>query len=384
MGSRTWIRALTETPPSPATTMTLSTGTSTSPPRTKSAPMRTTAPTTSSTTSTTTTTTTTTGSDDLPLRNSCDSCNAAKVKCSRDRPSCRRCQSRNIACVYGVSLRGIKRPRTRQKQTDEIFPPPLPIPEPFSPLNALNFPGAFLPDYDHGLPTCLFPNDDLGCDDRFNLLNLPLTDPCDPLCFAPRMSDMSTVPGLSTPPMTAASTTSLPSFGGTCRCQHTTARKLADLSAYKRPDAVAFDDFLTEHKATMAVCTSVLECMSPHHKQGMLLLVELVALLIHVLDGFDQVVSEADGHQRQSFAPVRLSLGSYQLDQGEEEILQANLLRIELAKVGALIQDLNQRYCTTDNGTRSGDVFLIAPLLANLKKKAQTKFDAIRCWAPCL
>lgn len=42
------------------------------------------------------------------LRNSCDSCNLAKLKCSRSRPSCTRCESQGVKCVYGVSLRAGK------------------------------------------------------------------------------------------------------------------------------------------------------------------------------------------------------------------------------------------------------------------------------------
>lgn len=44
------------------------------------------------------------------LRNSCDACNTAKVKCSKERPCCRRCQRKEQFCVYSVSLRCAKRP----------------------------------------------------------------------------------------------------------------------------------------------------------------------------------------------------------------------------------------------------------------------------------
>ena len=39
------------------------------------------------------------------LRSSCDACNAAKVKCSKDRPQCRRCETRELPCLYGISMR---------------------------------------------------------------------------------------------------------------------------------------------------------------------------------------------------------------------------------------------------------------------------------------
>ncbi|OGM47161.1 hypothetical protein ABOM_003999 [Aspergillus bombycis] len=317
------------------------------------------------------------GTDDLPLRNACDSCNAAKVKCSRDRPSCRRCHSRNISCVYGVSLRGVKRAAT-SKRTENNFLRTPPLQEPFSPSTTPSFPEELLQDWEYALPADSFPGKEIDLDNRFHLLNPPLADSYNLAGVAARATNLPTHPNSST------STPHASLFGTTCHCQSILAQKLANLSVRPQSDTVAFDEFLIKHKATMAVCISVLECTSAHHKQGILVLVELVALLIHILEGFDQVICGLDSHGRQSPTSVRLSLGSYQLDHGEERVLQANLLRIELAKVGTLIQSLNQQYSPTINGTRTGDISLISPLLADLKKQARAKFDRIRGWEPCL
>lgn len=43
-------------------------------------------------------------------RLSCDQCQNMKVRCSRDKPSCRRCAQRGVSCVYSP-LRRIGRPR---------------------------------------------------------------------------------------------------------------------------------------------------------------------------------------------------------------------------------------------------------------------------------
>lgn len=58
-------------------------------------------------------------SNSAKLRKTCDACQAIKTRCSRDRPSCVRCQSQNIPCHYSVSRR-IGRPR-------RLIPPPSPI-----------------------------------------------------------------------------------------------------------------------------------------------------------------------------------------------------------------------------------------------------------------
>ena len=48
----------------------------------------------------------------MKLRASCDACNQTKVKCSKEKPSCRRCEAHKIQCAYGLSLRAGKRTAT--------------------------------------------------------------------------------------------------------------------------------------------------------------------------------------------------------------------------------------------------------------------------------
>ncbi|KAF2703140.1 hypothetical protein K504DRAFT_184752 [Pleomassaria siparia CBS 279.74] len=44
------------------------------------------------------------------LRTSCDACQNLKVKCSQDKPSCRRCSKNGLDCVYSP-LRRMGRPK---------------------------------------------------------------------------------------------------------------------------------------------------------------------------------------------------------------------------------------------------------------------------------
>jgi hypothetical protein len=47
--------------------------------------------------------------DKLPksvkVRSTCNACQQAKIRCSHERPSCKRCQKNNIGCVYSISRR---------------------------------------------------------------------------------------------------------------------------------------------------------------------------------------------------------------------------------------------------------------------------------------
>lgn len=56
------------------------------------------------------------------LRLSCDGCNKAKVKCSKQKPTCSRCKTQKIQCVYGFSLRAGK--RAAAKVSNRAHPQP--------------------------------------------------------------------------------------------------------------------------------------------------------------------------------------------------------------------------------------------------------------------
>lgn len=66
-------------------------------------------------------TTNTTPASAQKLRASCDACNQAKVKCTKDRPFCTRCATHGIYCVYSVSLRAGKR-RAGPKSPTAVTP----------------------------------------------------------------------------------------------------------------------------------------------------------------------------------------------------------------------------------------------------------------------
>ena len=51
------------------------------------------------------------------LRLSCDPCAAAKVKCGKERPRCERCNTNDLNCVYGPSMKHGK-PEKKRKQSD--------------------------------------------------------------------------------------------------------------------------------------------------------------------------------------------------------------------------------------------------------------------------
>ncbi|KAL4781294.1 hypothetical protein BJX76DRAFT_360074 [Aspergillus varians] len=364
------------------------------------------------------TTTMSTVREDPPLRSSCGHCNQAKVRCSKDRPTCRRCAARNTPCVYGVSLRGIKRSRSDQ-QVDRAGQPaekkratslPSPVLSDVLPPTAADFSTeSYSLGWNSDLYSDEFINDDLDGLLSLNTFDTMLPDLSAfslPLDITSSTSSQSppiqplVVPQMVLPPVTIplspvsppgsrdgnlgaiqAASCSNPS-DSSCRCRQSISYKLTDLSMSKPRGKITFEEFLTQHRANMDVCTTVLDCTDPQHTPGMQLLVQLIALLFHMSTAFDQIMERGDDTTAQRRAPTFGPGSPSPSDRRKEQVSQANTLRAELAKLGALIQEFDRRYCSLDNSSFREDTFLLSPLFANLQWKTQTKFDAARSWMP--
>ncbi|KAL4953774.1 hypothetical protein BDW69DRAFT_205641 [Aspergillus filifer] len=355
---------------------------------------------------------------DPPLRSSCSQCNQAKVKCSKDRPTCRRCSTRNTPCVYGVSLRGVKRPRPDQqgdyarqpsekKRATSITSPV--VGQSTVPTTSIDVPTepTHIPDWTTGDPYTdgfLTNEFDLSTLLSLNSFDTSLSGPSSflsELDFAssqPPSTQPWVAPQAALPPMTlplspisppgsrdgqieVAPTAVCPTPTRPCACQQNITYKLAQLEVSRPPHRFQFNEFLADHRANMALCTTVLDCIDPQHTPGMLLLLPLIALLNHMTAAVDEILQGSDTNQAPAAttsAPVSPS------DYRKEQVSQANTLRAELAKLGALIQQFDRRYCNIDNACFGEDTFLLSPLFSNLQWKTQTRFDAARSWMPRL
>lgn len=59
----------------------------------------------------------------MKLRVSCDCCSTAKVRCSKDKPSCERCRRRGTECTYSLSRRAGRRPQKTPPTTTPTTTP---------------------------------------------------------------------------------------------------------------------------------------------------------------------------------------------------------------------------------------------------------------------
>ncbi|GKZ28275.1 hypothetical protein AbraIFM66950_000087 [Aspergillus brasiliensis] len=54
----------------------------------------------------------------VKVRSTCNACQQAKIRCSHEKPACRRCQKHNIDCIYSISRR-LGRPAKKKDVDDE-------------------------------------------------------------------------------------------------------------------------------------------------------------------------------------------------------------------------------------------------------------------------
>ena len=380
------------------------------------------------------------------LRNSCDSCNLAKVKCSKGRPACSRCEAQATQCIYGVSMRAgkhrargsnIQKPRpespsSTKPSTKESTPIPtfsdertqtfdpsltsiigsMPMNEDWSSMltNDCNpyFMGSAMDLDNNGVKQAHCPTS--FSESQFTQYPSDLSmDPANLMTqdfFMDKTQTYSDPPGQR--PLTASTLSSdtQPSPTSTissppCNCDQKVLQQLLTLT--KIPDVpAAFDTALNQNKQVISLCHSILDDHS-HHNHDISFVYALTALIAKVIAVYDAIYnpyhrqnstySLPDGQlsslndlemmtepqemmksasapqththnspyssstslstttsPRSGSFPVRLTLGSYRLDEQDEEKLKFDIFKIELSKVSALVKAFEQRFCDSVSG----------------------------------
>ena len=385
------------------------------------------------------------------LRHSCDGCNGAKVKCSKTRPRCSRCETRKVDCVYSVSLRSAKGRAeslrdaesngfigdSNNAHQDTLTPPPVTFststgitPNAASLLEA-GFDASILDGWatsfsdigDHNnfaesgeaddsmmglLP--VYAEDEIGLDHR----EQPFPDQHFSH-YPTALASINAYQFNSEPPQCAH----------TCSCRQKMLVKLSDCWLPSPGSHSPFDKSLSENKAKNSLCTSVLNCQNKCHTDDNILVLIIIALIDQMITIYDNPVSEQNSNSttnstetlidalsvvssvsssvassspimsssaiRELQLPlppppqrVHLSLGSYQLDQGDEQVLKANLLRIELNKIGSLIELFERRSCSPEEWrSNNGQGGRVEPkpfgeLVTYLRRRLRIAHEALR------
>ena len=289
------------------------------------------------------------------LRSSCDGCNTTKVKCTKTRPSCARCQSHDLECVYSVSMRSHKQ---RAARNTVILPPPsvrnpsdettattdtsttqdsshlaTPRTPPMETNSVLESNlSSIMASMSNGVPGAEWASNLLD-GDRFDPLAMwmdmdhpmqsaspeqtfsfirgtgkskqpsrdeasgAVQDPVFNCHHAVPPSPMSFLQQAQTCPGGTASETGPHVAPATmpvssCCCRQSIMEKLV---AHCRTSSVpiSFDVALNQNKADVALCNSILNCSKCTHHSGTFILI-LVALITQVIDIYNGVCSSLD------------------------------------------------------------------------------------------
>ncbi|KAG9248817.1 hypothetical protein BJ878DRAFT_288653 [Calycina marina] len=294
------------------------------------------------------------------LRASCDNCNGAKVKCTKQQPQCQRCKKNNIDCIYGISLRAGKRASQQPQLPKKVeTPPPLPTDwnmdltatASYSSLDMDVCPSIF--EYDmpfplEGYQSNVFPKEDIYSGDDIFLPMADLTYPehihkastatnTSTSHTSPAMSDslfLSLSTGMARPSHTQQTPNSL--FTSCSSCFRGTVLTLSTLQQLSDSTHISFDVALVHNKEAVALCLATLKCSCAADSTVVLLVASLLAKIIHIYErpcGAWKAVEHPNMSHDSKAVTARLTLGAYNVDEGDEEKLKAEIVKMELRKV---------------------------------------------------
>ena len=381
------------------------------------------------------------------LRHSCDGCNGAKVKCSKTRPRCSRCETRKVDCVYSVSLRSAKgRAESLRDAESNGFKADsnnahqgtlTPVPVTFStstgttPTAASLLEAGFDASILDGWATSF---SDIGDHNNFaesgeaydSMMNLLPAHAENDISLDHR-EQLFPDQHFSHYPTALASIDAYrfnsepPQCAHACSCRQKMLGELSDCWLSSRGSQSPFDKSLSENKAKNSLCTSVLNCHNKCHTDDNILVLIIIALIDQMITIYDNPVSEQYSNSTTNSAEtlsmvssvassvassspimpssaiqelrsplppppqrVHLSLGSYQLDHRDEQVLKANLLRIELTKIGSLIELFERRSCSQEEWrSNNGQGGRVEPkpfgeLVTYLRRRLRIAHEALR------
>jgi Fungal Zn(2)-Cys(6) binuclear cluster domain/Aflatoxin regulatory protein len=331
------------------------------------------------------------------LRDSCDSCYKAKIKCSKTKPECERCMNRGFRCVYLPSRR---RGRTKA-MTERCTPHDSPTRSqrdatdctsqhgsiiPSGDLDLLknlpDFSSFTIPDFS-GLDTLhetsspidlfassesaqnLFSEPDINMSQDFfgTTLNMPALTPSAAASL-----------GLCTPPTSAyatpdgkkQTTLSSESFMAhldslQCDCL---SQCLEALNMLYKPSTLwgsppAFDVIMTINSWATNQCSTTLNCMRCFSREGNSSLAMLLGTLLTKILAHYQVAILGTSVPRENH-PMRLMLGTFPVDVGAEQRLKLDILRPELQKLQPLLGRFSD-LCERVRDENSGGLFQRLP-----------------------
>ena len=315
------------------------------------------------------------------LRASCDTCNQAKVKCTKTRPTCSRCQKYGEECVYSVSLRAGKRPAYRtvaennknlsmNSSADSLHEwnthsrsPSLTIPfddQPYpffsydtiSPVDTL---ASTSPTSNHTSQQ----HQQQSPQEMKRQMHQQLSE-MSGMAFSAASSPYSNTPmndfplDTSYPMMPTPSRTPFSGSPTPCQCFKSIILTLQTLQNLCESPYTAFDLALACNKEAMTLCTNALQsnCTCFSEINSVMMLVLLMSKVVTVYQLCCSTWCFNPSAEPES-SPLRVTLGVYQMDKEDEGRFKVEIVRTELLKVQSLIMRLQEATFPTQVETES-------------------------------
>jgi hypothetical protein len=181
------------------------------------------------------------------------------------------------------------------------------------------------------------------------------------------MSD--SVLSLSTAMVRPSHTQNMPtSLFASCSCFRTTILTLSTLQQLSESSHTSFDVALVHNKEAVALCLSTLKCNCASDSTVVLLVASLLAKIINIYQrpcgAWKAVEHRKPSHDAKAIT-ARLTLGAYNVDEGDEERLKTEIVRMELRKVVSECRDpVNDRVLLTPS-SGDGDLKIAGTLQSN-------------------
>ncbi|KAI4212281.1 MAG: hypothetical protein LQ351_004994 [Letrouitia transgressa] len=324
------------------------------------------------------------------LRLSCDGCNTAKVKCTKARPKCSRCQNRDVDCVYSVSLRSARQKqgsfselittngtlgraatstingipnsiKTKDFRSTSVPPslvdsysPPSSNDAPKHTLSESNF-GSMIDKWDTNISEtsdlttfsefCDFDNPVAVLSHFFDTSNSSLND------LNGQFQETSSKSSFDTPDPTS---TQFPNHQGPalhfqpiCCCQQNILSKLSQLTLSSYDQTGPFDRSLSENRKIITLCTSAINCLNDRHNGDFIFILTIVSLITHTIKVYDIPGSEGIKDMIDSTAESAEPTSSLP-SPPSESVMQQPFSRIRLS-LGSYQLDLNDEVILRKN-----------------------------------
>ena len=332
------------------------------------------------------------------LRDSCDNCYKAKIKCSKTKPECDRCVTRGFQCVYLPSRRrgrtkAMTGRRTSQnsparsrrdsmdrssqhgsiissneldllRNTHDLTSYAMPEFPTMNTLQAVTSPPLGFFASSESAHT-LFSEPDLSpCQDflgtKFNKPGLQPSASADLGLFTPPISAQATPDGRKQNTFSPESFTDhLNSLQCDCMSQCLNSLNVLYSSSASWDCPPPFDVIITVNTWATNQCSSTLNCLRCFSREGNSSLAMLLGTLLKKILAYYQAAILGTAVQRDN-NPVQLMLGSFTVDAGAEQRLELDILRPELQRLQPLLGRFSD-FCERIRDENSTDLFQSLP-----------------------